>query len=110
MWSRRRSMAKGARDTRRPGPWRGLAHCKRPRRDAAPVSASAVTAMPPANIQHPTSNNPVMDRAIQLLQRNQPAEALEILQKFQKLFPNNPELLALCGTAAYKSDNVRLAL
>ncbi len=51
-----------------------------------------------------------MDRAIQLLERNQPAEALDILQKFLHLFPSNPELLALAGTAAYKSDNLRLAL
>jgi len=26
------------------------------------------------------------------------------------LFPDNPELLSLAGTAAYKSDNMRLAL
>jgi len=51
-----------------------------------------------------------MDRAIQLLERNQPAEALDILQKFLALFPDNPELLALAGTAAYKSDNLRQAL
>ena len=88
----------------------GLEDFERSRRDAAPVSASAA---PAANIPIPSSNartSPEMDRAIQLLQRNQPREALEILQKFQKLFPNNPELLALSGTAAYKSDNLRLAL
>jgi hypothetical protein len=88
----------------------GLEEFERSRRDAGDVSASAPPAAPPTNIQHPTSNNPAMDRAMQLLQRNQPAEALEILQKFQKLFPNSPELLALCGTAAYRSDNLRLAL
>jgi len=51
-----------------------------------------------------------MDRALQLLDRNQPAEALEILQKFVHLFPNDPGLLALAGTAAYKADNLRLTL
>jgi hypothetical protein len=93
----------------------GLDDFERSRRDAADVSASATT--PAANIQNPTSNMPPsksgsaeMDRAIELLNRNQPAEALEILQKFEKLFPNNPELLGLCGMAAYKSDNLRLAL
>ena len=88
----------------------GLEDFERSRRDAGSVSVSAT---PATNIPIPTSNartSPEMDRAIQLLQRNQPGEALEILQKFQKLFPNNPELLALCGTAAYKSDNLRLAL
>jgi tetratricopeptide (TPR) repeat protein len=90
----------------------GLEEFERSRRDAAPVSASAAPSTR-AGIQPPTSNtrpSPEMDRAIQLLERNQPGEALGILQKFQKLFPNNPELLALCGTAAYKSDNLRLAL
>jgi tetratricopeptide (TPR) repeat protein len=88
----------------------GLDDFDRSRRDAAPTT----TPTPPAtNIQHPKSNiqpSPAFDQAIQLLQRNQPAEALEILQKFEKLFPANPELLGLCGTAAYKSDNLRLAL
>jgi tetratricopeptide (TPR) repeat protein len=90
----------------------GLEEFERSRRDARDVSASAATATAPS-IPIPASNDrfsPEMDRAIQLLKRNQPGEALEILQKFQKLFPNNPELLALCGTAAYKSDNLRLAL
>ena len=90
----------------------GLDDFERSRRDAAPVSASPAT-----NIQHPTSNNlplkstsPEMDRAIELLNRNQPGEALGILQKFHELFPSNAEVLALCGTAAYKSDNLRLAM
>ena len=56
------------------------------------------------------STSPEMDRAIELLNRNQPGEALGILQKFHELFPYNAEVLALCGTAAYKSDNVRLAM
>ena len=91
----------------------GLEEFDRSRRDAGDVSASASSAAAAAKVQIPASTNrtsPEMDRAIQLLQRNQPAEALEILQKFQKLFPDNPELLALCGVAAYKSDNVRVAL
>jgi tetratricopeptide (TPR) repeat protein len=91
----------------------GLEEFERSRRDAGDVSASVASPPPATNIQIPASTNqssPEMDRAMQLLQRNQPAEALEILQKFQKLFPNNPELLALCGMAAYKSDNLRLAL
>ena len=91
----------------------GLEEFERSRRDAAPVSASATPPSLPPSIQRPASNgqsSPEMDRAIQLLERNQPEQALEILQKFQKLFPNNPELLGLCGMAAYKSDNIRLAL
>src|SRR2546423_206905 len=56
------------------------------------------------------TSGPEIGRAIHLLRRNQPAQALEILQKLETLFPRNPELLALCGAAAYKSDNTRLAL
>jgi hypothetical protein len=91
----------------------GLEDFERARRDAAPTTVSASAPPAPTNIPLPTSNkqrSAEMDRAMQLLQRNQPGEALEILQKFEKLFPGNPDLLALCGTAAYKSDNVRLAL
>jgi tetratricopeptide (TPR) repeat protein len=90
----------------------GLDEFERSRRAAAPVEAQPVSApaaaanpLPPAK-----SSSPEMDRAIGLLNRNQPTEALEILQKFLQLFPKNPDLLALAGTAAYKSDNLRLAL
>ncbi len=93
----------------------GLDEFERARRDAAPVAAPA--SVPPVEAPKPAApmpamktSNPEIDRAIQLIKTNQPAEALEILQKSQKLFPKNPELLALCGTAAYKADNVRLAL
>jgi tetratricopeptide (TPR) repeat protein len=74
-------------------------------------SGSAVSA-PKASVPLPEARSwsPEMDRAIQLLERNQPTEALDILQKFLALFPNNPELLALAGTAAYKSDNLRQAV
>jgi hypothetical protein len=85
----------------------GLEEFDQSRRDAAPVSATATSA---TNFQNPASNIPSLAPAIQLLERNQPGEALEILQKFQHLSPHNPELLALCGMAAYKSDNLRLAL
>jgi hypothetical protein len=90
----------------------GLDEFERARRDAAPVTASVSTNAPKAAVPLPAARSwsPEMDRAIQLLERNQPAEALDILQKFLHLFPSNPELLALAGTAAYKSDNVRLAL
>jgi tetratricopeptide (TPR) repeat protein len=91
----------------------GLEEFDSARRSAAPVAAPVTTGAPsPAVVPLPPvkSSSPEMDRAIQLLERNQPGAALEILQKFEKLFPNNPELLALCGTAAYKSDNLRLAL
>jgi tetratricopeptide (TPR) repeat protein len=91
----------------------GLDEFERARREAAPVTATVTSSTPkPEAVPLPRvkSSSPEMDRAIQLLERNQPEQALEILQKFIGLFPNNPELLALAGTAAYKSDNLRVAL
>ena len=91
----------------------GLDDFEKARRDAAPVMGSAGGATAPkaaVPLPEARSFSPEMDRAIQLLQRNQPAEALDILQKFLHLFPQNPEVLALAGTAAYKSDNMRQAL
>jgi hypothetical protein len=89
----------------------GLEEFDRSRRDGAPVTApvaepkAAQVPLPPVK-----SSSPEMDRAIQLLDRNQPEQALEILQKFLSLFPANPQLLALAGTAAYKGDHLRQAL
>ena len=89
----------------------GLDEFDKSRRDAAPVITPVEAPKPQAvPLPHVKSSSPEMDRAIQLIERNQPDQALVILQKFLKLFPNNPDLLALAGTAAYKSDNVRLAL
>ncbi len=90
----------------------GLEEFDRSRRNAAPVieSAEAPKAATPAPLPAVKSSSPEMDRAIRLLERNQPEQALEIVQKFLPLFPNNPDLLALAGTAAYKNDNIRLAL
>jgi tetratricopeptide (TPR) repeat protein len=88
----------------------GLEEFDRSRRAAAPVATPAGPKSAAIPLPAVKSSSPQMDRAIQLLERNQPEQALEILQQFLKLFPNNPDLLALAGTAAYKSDNVRLAL
>lgn len=77
-----------------------------------PASAPAPADSPRAAAPMPAlkSSTPDIDRAMQLLRSNQPGQALEILQKSQKQFPKSSELLALCGTAAYKADNLRLAL
>jgi len=89
----------------------GLEEFDRSRRAAAPVVAplaapqAAAIPLPPVK-----STSPEMDRAVLLLDRNQPDQALEILQKFLHLFPKDPQLLALAGTAAYKGDHLRQAL
>lgn len=43
--------------------------------------------------------------AVELIQRNQPGEALEILEKLLRDHPRDPQLLALAGFAAYRSDD-----
>ena len=91
----------------------GLEEFERARREAAPVTATVTASAPKAAtvpLPRTKSSSPEMDRAIQLIERNQPEQALEILRKFMALFPGNADLLALAGTAAYKSDNLRLAL
>jgi len=89
----------------------GLEEFDRSRR-AAPAVGAPVTALKTDRVALPPvkSNSPEMDRAVRLLEHNQPDQALEILQKFLHLFPNDPELLALAGTAAYKGDHMRQAL
>ena len=91
----------------------GLEDFERARRAAAPVNISVMESAPKpaeAPLPRPKSSSPEIDRAVQLIERNQPREALEIIQKFLPLFPGNAELLSLAGTAAYKGDNLRLAL
>jgi len=89
----------------------GLEEFDRSRR-AAPAVAVSVSAPKTGRAPLPPvkSNSPEMDRAVGLLEHNQPDQALEILQKFLHLFPKDPGLLALAGTAAYKGDHVRQAL
>ncbi len=91
----------------------GIDEFERARRDAAPVGAPGIGSAPKqAAIALPVvkSSNPEIERAVQLIERNQPDQALDILQRVLKLHPDNPQLLALCGSAAYKSDNLPLAM
>jgi tetratricopeptide (TPR) repeat protein len=93
----------------------GLEDFERARRAAAPVTATVSTSAPSPSaatvpMPRPKTSSPELDRAIQLMERNQPEQALEIIQKFLPLFPRNSELLALAGAAAYKSDHIAVAL
>jgi len=89
----------------------GLEEFDRSRR-AAPAVGAPVTAPKTGRVALPPvkSSSPEMDRAVALLEHNQPDQALEILQKFLHLFPKDPQLLALAGTAAYKGDHLHQAL
>lgn len=56
------------------------------------------------------SGNPEVQRASQLIEANQPSQALEILEQALKRDPKNPDLLLIAGLAAYRADQARVAL
>ena len=51
-----------------------------------------------------------LDRARQLLEANQPAQALEQAQSAIPRHPRDPNVLVLAGLAAYRADQLRAAL
>src|SRR5579864_4578340 len=55
-------------------------------------------------------SDPALTRAAQLIESNQPAQALELLEPAVKRYPQNPNVLLLAGLAAYRADQVRAAL
>ncbi|MGB6941976.1 MAG: hypothetical protein WBE37_06255 [Bryobacteraceae bacterium] len=56
------------------------------------------------------TGDPALDRAQQLLEANQPAQALEQMQVAVRRHPRDPNVLMLAGLAAYRSDQLRAAL
>src|ERR1700734_2959912 len=56
------------------------------------------------------SGDPALDRAAQLLDSNQPAQALEQVQIAMGRHPRDPNVLMLAGFAAYRADQLRAAL
>jgi hypothetical protein len=56
------------------------------------------------------TGDPALDRAAQLLDANQPAQALEQVQSAIPRHPRDPNVLVLAGLAAYRSDQLRAAL
>ncbi len=56
------------------------------------------------------TGDPMLDRAAQLLESNQPAEALQLLEPATKRHRNDPNVLLLAGLAAYRSDQLQSAL
>jgi hypothetical protein len=56
------------------------------------------------------TGDPALDRASQLLDANQPAQALEQAQIALPRHPRDPNVLVLAGLAAYRADQLRTAL
>jgi len=77
-------------------------------------SAQAITALNPVAVQSKRAmartGDKDLDRASQLLEANQPAQALELLESATKRHRNDPNVFVLAGLAAYRSDQLRAAL
>ena len=56
------------------------------------------------------TGDPALDRAQQLLEANQPGQALEQTQIALARHPRDPNVLVLAGFAAYRADQLRQAL
>jgi tetratricopeptide (TPR) repeat protein len=54
--------------------------------------------------------DPVIGHVAQLIESNQPAQALALLEPSLKRYPKNPDILLLAGLAAYRADELRSAL
>jgi tetratricopeptide (TPR) repeat protein len=56
------------------------------------------------------TGDPAFDRANQMLDANQPVQALEQVQAALRRHPRDPNVLVLAGLAAYRADQLRGAL
>jgi hypothetical protein len=56
------------------------------------------------------TGDPSLDKAAQLLASNQPAQALELLEPAAQRYKSNPSVLLLTGLAAYRADQLGMAL
>ncbi len=78
------------------------------------ASADAVAALKPVTSETrravARTGDAKLDRAAQLLEANQPAQALELLEPAAQRHRNDPNVLLLAGLAAYRSDQLRAAL
>ncbi|HEY6392252.1 MAG TPA: hypothetical protein VIX89_13285, partial [Bryobacteraceae bacterium] len=54
--------------------------------------------------------DPTIGRAADLIEANQPAQALATLEPALKRYPGNPDVLLIAGLAAYRADQLRIAL
>jgi len=55
-------------------------------------------------------SDPALNRAVQLIASNQPAQALDLLIPAVKRYPRNPNVLLLAGLASYRADLLRPAI
>jgi tetratricopeptide (TPR) repeat protein len=78
---------------------------------ASSGSATAPASAPVGNNQYMLhTGDPALARAAHLLNASQPAQALEQLQASLQRHPRDASVLMLAGLAAYRSDQLRVAL
>ncbi len=73
-------------------------------------TAPTATRQAPAQFAVPASVHSDVNRAMELIQRNQPDEAQQIMERLLRAHPRNPGLLAVAGMAAYRNDRMTDAL
>jgi len=90
----------------------GLERYERERSSAASVDVLRALNPVVAETKKAVANtgDPALDRAQQLLDASQPAQALEQAQIAIRRHPRDPNVLILTGLAAYRADQLRAAL
>ncbi len=85
-----------------------------PARSASYGGASRASAAPrsekPRSAVAVAERNLAMAKASELMQRNRFGEAQQVLEAAMRHAPNDPQLLAMAGTAAHQNDDARNAL
>ena len=79
-------------------------------RRAAPSIGAGAARLGPPPVATPENASPNVNKAVQLLSENQPQQALELLEAEAKMSPKDAKLLALAGLAAYRADELVLAV
>src|SRR3984885_7456456 len=90
----------------------GLERYEQERSSAASVDVLRALSPVVAETKKAVANtgDPALDRVQQLLESNQPAQALEQVQAAIRRHPRDPNVLVLAGLTAYRADHLREAL
>lgn len=81
---------------------------------ASAASVDVAQALPPVESETrklvARSGDPILTQASQLLESNQPSQALDLLEHAVPRYRKDPNVLLLAGLAAYRSDRLQPAL
>lgn len=65
---------------------------------------------PPMQFSVPSTVHGDVQKVMELIQRNQPEQATQIMERLMKQYPKNAGLLAVAGMAAYRNDRLADAI